>query len=70
MTFVFMRPCCFQLLPAALVTLVCIKHTTCPISNKELSELRCNTPIIKRWVVNQDHVKGFLMKQECTSTHI
>jgi hypothetical protein len=29
-----------------------------------------NTLIVKRWVVNQDHVEGFLTKQEYISTHI
>jgi hypothetical protein len=30
----------------------------------------CNIPIVKRWVVNQDHVEGFLTMKEYTSTHI
>jgi hypothetical protein len=28
------------------------------------------TPHLLRWIVNQDLVKGFLPKQEYTSTHI
>jgi hypothetical protein len=30
----------------------------------------CNTLILKRWVINKNHVKGFLMKQEYISAHM
>jgi hypothetical protein len=48
-----------------------LKHVTERQKSHERLDARfCNTSIIKRRVVNQDHVEGFLMKQDYISTHI
>jgi hypothetical protein len=53
--------------PDIVFALNCIvRHSVAPT----MCHWNCNTPIVKRRDVNQDHAKGFLMKQEYTSTHI